>query len=169
MPSQLRTPLHLTLVALVGLAGLALAACGKDDDKPAATSTTSTTSVGDTSTTQLAPPPGEQTDCGVAEGGSVTLVAKDLAWDVPCLQAPEGIPLTIVVKNEDDGVNHDLRFTGIPGEPSTPLEAGPITQKLKLGGDLKPGTYDYVCDIHPNMTGTLEVLAPLAEGPTTTQ
>ena len=98
---------------------------------------------------------------------TVTIVAKDLAWDTACVQAPEGVPFTIVVDNRDSGVQHDLHVKGLPGDPQTDLEAGPVRQRLPLDA-LRAGTYEYVCDIHPNMAGHLQVLAPLAEGPTTT-
>jgi plastocyanin len=110
----------------------------------------------------------QPSDCAVAEAHRVTIVAKDLAWSTDCIQAPEGVALTVVVDNQDDGVNHDLHITGLPGQPATPLEAGKVTQELDLGSDLTAGRYDFVCDIHPNMTGTLEVLAPLSEGSVTT-
>jgi plastocyanin len=141
------------VLAVLAAAGLLLGACGDDSG---------TSSTGATGST------GQEHGCAVAEGGTVTIVAKDLAWDVPCLQAPEGNPLTITVDNRDAGVNHNLHVTGLPDAPKTDLEAGPVTQALALPGGLAAGEYAYVCDIHPNMTGTLELLAPLAEGPGTT-
>jgi plastocyanin len=140
--------------AVLAAGSLLLGACGDDGG--------SSSSSGDTSTT------GQEHGCAVAEGGAVTIVAKDLAWDVPCLQAPEGNPLTITVDNRDTGVNHNLHVKDLPGGPATELEAGPVTQRLELPSGLPAGEYAYVCDIHPNMTGTLELLAPLAEGPTST-
>ena len=42
-----------------------------------------------------------------------------------------------------------------PGSPATDLEQGPSRQELDV--DLAAGSYEYVCDIHPNMVGTLTV------------
>jgi plastocyanin len=149
MPHQAR---RRAALAIRAAGGLLRGACGDDS-----TTATGAGSDGSTSTTS------QEHGCAVAEGGTVRIVAKDLAWDVPCIQAPEGNPLTITVDNRDDGVNHDLHITGLPGGPSTELQSGPVTQTLELPGGLAAGEYDYVCDIHPNMTGTLELLAPLEE------
>jgi plastocyanin len=110
----------------------ALAACGGTDGA------TTTTTVG----------------CKDAEAGTVTLVADDLRWDTDCLRAGPG-PLTIEVDNRDDGVNHNVHLPDAPDSPATELEQGPITQALDV--TLTPGSYEYVCDLHPNMVGTLTV------------
>lgn len=94
-------------------------------------------------------------ECRDAEGGEVTIVAEKIAWDVDCLRAPAGEPLTIVVDNRDDGVNHNIAFNDSPGEPATKLESGPVTQELTV--DLPAGEHEFVCDIHPNMVGTLHL------------
>ena len=93
----------------------------------------------------------------------VTIVAKDLAWDVPCIQAPEGIAFTVVVDNQDVDVNHNLQIALDDEILHTPLETGPIQQRLEVPA-LDAGNHSYVCEIHPNMTGTLEILPPLPEG-----
>jgi plastocyanin len=99
--------------------------------------------------------PAPAAGCRSAEGGRVTIVAADVAWDTDCLETPAGQPLTIVIDNRDDGVNHNLHLTDAPGTPKTELEAGPVTQELAVS--LEAGDYSFVCDIHPNMVGTLEV------------
>jgi plastocyanin len=104
--------------------------------------------------------PRSEDGCAIAEDGAVTLVADDLAWDVPCIEAPAGEELQITVDNRDDGVSHNLHFTDLPGEPATSLQGGPVTQSLSFGAPLPPGEHPYVCDIHPTMTGTLEVVEP---------
>jgi plastocyanin len=98
----------------------------------------------------VAPP---EPGCRVAEDGRVEIVARDLAWDTDCLEVPAGTPVVVAVDNRDDGVNHNLRLTGAPGDPGTDLEAGPVIQELDL--ELPVGDYDFVCDIHPTMVGVL--------------
>jgi plastocyanin len=94
--------------------------------------------------------------CREAVDGEVTLVAEAIAWDTSCLEAVNGEPLTIVVDNRDDGVNHNVRLGDAPGEPHTELEAGPVIQRLEV--TLDPGEYEFICDIHPNMVGTLRMV-----------
>ena len=120
-----------TLLATLLLVSAALAGCGGGDDDPA-------------------PAAG----CRTAQDGRVEVVAKGVAWDTDCLKAPAGA-LTIVVDNRDDGVSHNLHLTDAPDGPKTDLEAGPVTQELDV--TLGAGAYKYVCDIHPNMVGTLTV------------
>lgn len=91
--------------------------------------------------------------CRAAEGGEVTIVAKNIAWDTDCLEAPAGEPLTIIVDNQDRGLPHNIHLTDAPGGPKTELEPGLVTQELEV--TLDAGSYQYLCDIHPNMVGTL--------------
>jgi len=92
--------------------------------------------------------------CKDASDGRVTLVADDLQWDTDCLRAPAGA-LTIEIDNRDSGQNHNVHLPDAPGSPATDLEKGPTTQELDV--ELEPGSYQYVCDLHANMVGTLTV------------
>jgi plastocyanin len=122
-------------VALVALVVVGLASCG-DDGGPT-----------------TGPPQGCR---GAAPDGTVTVVAKDLAWDTDCLSVPAQTDVTITVDNQDDGVNHNIHVIGLPdGAPKTKLEAGPVVQELVVRAPA--GDYKFVCDIHPNMKGDLRV------------
>jgi len=92
--------------------------------------------------------------CHDAADGRVTLVADDLQWDTDCLRSPAG-PLTIEVDNRDDGQNHNVHLPDAPGAPATDLEQGPSKQELDV--ELAAGSYEFICDLHPNMVGTLTV------------
>ena len=82
------------------------------------------------------------------------ILAADLKWDTDCLRDTAG-PLTIVVDNRDDGQNHNVHLPTAKGSPATDLAQCPSEQELDV--DLGAGSYEYVCDIHPNMVGTLTV------------
>jgi plastocyanin len=62
------------------------------------------------------------------------------------------------MSNQDAGVRHNIHFFG--GGASigmTAVAVGPVTETLALG-TLRPGTYAFACDVHPQaMTGTLTV------------
>jgi len=97
----------------------------------------------------------------VAEAGRVTLVADDIRWDTGCLEAEPGA-LVIEVDNRDDGVNHNVHLPDHPESPATDLEPGPSRQELAV--TVEVGDYEYICDIHSNMVGTLTVTAPTSGG-----
>jgi plastocyanin len=124
------------IAAAVAISLLGLTACGSTDDP----GTDGSASGG----------------CKDAEQGRVTLVTDDLKWDTDCLRAEPG-PLVIEVDNQDDGQNHNVHLPDAPGSPATDLEQGPSTQELEV--DLAAGSYEYICDLHPNMLGTLTVAA----------
>ncbi len=99
-------------------------------------------------------------DC-LQVGGATTIVAENVAWQTTagrslrCMHAKAGEKVTFTVDNRDS-VRHNLHISGNGFSEKTELEAGPVTQELALTVP-KAGTYRFVCDIHPNMTGTLTV------------
>ena len=94
--------------------------------------------------------------CPSVDAGGLTLVARESAWEPDCAEVVAG-PLMIVIENEDDGVNHNVHLPSAPGDPATDLQVGPSRQELEV--DLEPGDFEYVCDLHPAMVGTLTVVA----------
>ncbi|MGH9151470.1 MAG: cupredoxin domain-containing protein [Acidimicrobiales bacterium] len=117
---------------------LVLAACGGDSDPPtpaAGGGATTTTSAGGTAALELR--------------------AEDIAFSASSLSADAG-EVTIRFANQDEGIRHNLHVTGDGVDDKTGIEPGPVTQRLTL--TLEPGTYAYVCDVHPQqMTGELTV------------
>ncbi|CAN5863919.1 hypothetical protein BH24ACT3_BH24ACT3_19770 [soil metagenome] len=99
---------------------------------------------------------GEAASCATVAQGEVTILAEDIAWDPRCIEAPAGEPFTVVIDNVDDGIAHNIDVADIPEPNRTELENGPVTQTLDMQVD-DPGEYEFICDIHPNMTGTLIV------------
>jgi plastocyanin len=134
--------------ALLGLAAMTLflGACGGDDESDAAT--TPAASV----TAEAGPrlPDGD---------GAITVVARDLAFDVEMLQAPTGV-VTIRLDNQDSGTPHNVHFFAgqdARGESAgeTPIDSGRSTATVEM--DLVAGSYFFQCDVHPNMHGILTV------------
>ena len=84
------------------------------------------------------------------EGGSVTLTAVDFAFDPADLSAAAGDTIEFV--NEDDAEHN---FTAEDAGIDEDVDAGGSTT-INLT-DVEPGSYDYFCEYHPDMKGTLEV------------
>lgn len=128
-------PLLRPLAVLVVCAAL-IGGCGGDDDADTATGTAGTTTAA------------EATGRG---GPGVTVGMKDFAFD------PQEI--TIIVGEEvtwrnDDSAEHNVVGRGV--------EDPPKSEELGLGQTytwraLQAGTVEYLCTIHPNMTGRITV------------
>jgi plastocyanin len=120
-----------SLLLGVALTALALVGCGSDE------------------------PSSAPADCTRVEGGEVTLVARNLQWNLDCLQVTAGTEVTFTVRLEDEGVKHDLEVYGDGVERvKTPLESGPATQTLQVPFP-KPGNASFVCTIHAQMEGDI--------------
>ena len=91
----------------------------------------------------------------VPDDPDVVVVAEDMAFDPDEVRVAAGEPVTIVIDNRDEGVNHNIHVEDAPAPNKTTLERGVSQQSLTV--TLEAGEYDFVCDIHPNMTGTMVV------------
>ncbi len=89
---------------------------------------------------------------------TLTLVAHDLRFSATGLRAAAGVPLTIVLDNQDAGVQHDVIIYTPAGAiaASTAVTTGPATASLVFTPG--PGIYPFKCSVHPQqMNGTLTV------------
>jgi plastocyanin len=89
----------------------------------------------------------------VPDDPDVVVVAQNMVFDPVDVRVAAGEPVTIVIDNRDDGVNHNLHVEDAPAPNKTRLDQGVSQQALTV--TLEAGEYEFVCDIHPNMTGTL--------------
>ena len=85
-----------------------------------------------------------------------TIVAENIKWDLKRIVVPAGEEVTATIENRDRGIPHNFHVRSA-GDPKTELEDGPVTQTLRFT-IAKPGSYGFVCDAHPNMTGTVEAV-----------
>jgi plastocyanin len=76
-----------------------------------------------------------------------TVVIEDLAFAPETLTVEAGDTLTWVWR--DGSINHDVSGDDFASEV---MSEGTFRHRFD-----DPGTYDYVCTLHPNMTGTIEV------------
>src|SRR6266508_1215792 len=106
---------------------------------------------------------------GEHEGGggpavTVSLIAKDIAFDKTKLSVPAGKPFAIDFDNQDAGIQHDVQIFDNEGFTGTPLLNGEIvTGPAKVTYEapaLDPGTYFFHCRVHPaQMHGTIDATA----------
>ena len=86
------------------------------------------------------------------------LAAADIAFDRERVEVPAGRAFVLVFENRE-GAPHNVstyadaalqqrRFEGV-------IFSGPGTRWYPVPA-LQPGTYVFLCDVHPNMRGTLE-------------
>ncbi len=120
-------------------------------------------SIGSSATTA----PGSK--CTTVAGGEVTIVTKNFDYNPDCLQL-SGSTLTVTYDNAEKGVSHNFHLLGASsagGDSATNLRPGPHTETITYV-HLKPGTYTWVCDLHPIMKGTLVVTAAGSSAPPAT-
>jgi len=91
------------------------------------------------------------------DGAQATVRAVNVAFDQSEISLPAGTPLRIILDNQDSGVPHDIRVLDGDRELVTSATvSGPGQTEVRFG-PLAPGSYRFVCTVHPNMTGTLTV------------
>ena len=90
-------------------------------------------------------------------GPSAIVVAEAIAFEPTSLSMPAGVPLRLELRNADDGVPHDIVVrAGAEDIAKSEIVVGVAMTDVRFG-PLAPGSYEYVCDVHPNMTGTLTI------------
>jgi plastocyanin len=129
------------LTVSLGLA-LALVACGGGDDPSPAASDDS--SAGGT--------------VAVVDG-NVDLSADDLQFDANVIQAPAGEEFTITFTNLESQPHNVAVDTEEGGDEIVTGEVitGPDATTTITVPALDPGEYFFVCDVHPDMNGTIVV------------
>lgn len=90
-------------------------------------------------------------------GTQLSVTARDLAFDAECLAAPAGQPFTIELANEDEGVQHNVSIR----DGDEVLFEGEIfggIERMTYDVDaLEAGSYEFRCDVHPDMNGAFIV------------
>jgi len=155
-----RASITLAMLALV------VAACGGGDSSseveatppPAEKVETTPPAAEEAVTTPPAPDEVETTMPAEEVGAtSLQLVGENISFDSTELSAPAGQEVTITFENRDSGVPHNLRVNGPSGPIATEIAGGPITQTLTFTID-EPGTYTFLCEVHPTqMVGELVI------------
>ena len=88
----------------------------------------------------------------------IEMVAANIAFDTDAIEAPAGQAFVIEFDNQDNGIPHDVDIVDEGGTKvfDGDIITGPAQVTYQVPA-LEPGTYTFVCSVHPNMTGTLTV------------
>jgi plastocyanin len=141
------------LCVVLGLFLFGLAGCGDDDDD----GDSGSASIATTDTTESEEEAGDDSAAGgnaAAPSGDAVRSAKVEIEDFAYYPDPVTIEAggKVIWQNEDSAPH---TATAEDGSFDTgTLEEG----KLKSESFKEPGTYDYICSIHPDMHGTVEVV-----------
>jgi plastocyanin len=93
-----------------------------------------------------------------AAGAPVVVEALNLEFKTPEVNSPASVPFQIEFRNGDAGTPHNVDIKDASGNEvfKGDIVTGVIVATYNVPA-LAPGTYPFVCDVHPNMTGTLKV------------
>lgn len=84
--------------------------------------------------------------------------ARNIQFDTDHLDAPAGQGWALEFANNDPGIPHNVEILDASGASAFKGEivTGPTTTTYQVPA-LAAGTYTFLCDVHPTMTGTLTV------------
>ena len=84
--------------------------------------------------------------------------ALNIAFDPTAFEAAAGQAFTIEFDNQDAGIPHNMSISDAGGQKVFTGEIFPGVEKRSYAVPALPaGSYTFICDVHPNMTGTLTV------------
>jgi plastocyanin len=94
---------------------------------------------------------------GGTDGTVVQISAMGIAFEQTEVSAPADVPFTIHFNNKE-AVPHNVNVKDGTGASAFKgdIVTGPIEVDYQVPA-LTAGSYTFVCDVHPNMTGTLKV------------
>jgi plastocyanin len=99
-------------------------------------------------------PPGSP----VAAGATLHIAAQNIQFDTDHLEAPAGQAFVLEFANNDPGIPHNVEIRDATGASmfKGQIINGPAKASYQVPA-LPAGSYMFLCDVHPNMTGTLTV------------
>jgi amicyanin len=131
------------------------AAVSSDDDGGGG----SAESVSTSEVVSTAPTESAGTGTTAAVGATDAPAGEQVAVEIAGFKFNNGEPVTVAVGTEvvwtnNDSMDHSVEFDAASGIPTSPDLAQGDTYSFTF---TQPGTYEYICGIHPRMTGTIVV------------
>ena len=93
-------------------------------------------------------------DTGTPSGDAVSIVAKDMQFVAPDVTVDAGAPFAIAFDNQD-GAPHNVAISNASGQGVFKGEIVSGTKVTYQVPALTAGTYTFICEVHPNMKGTI--------------
>ena len=100
------------------------------------------------------PPPAAP--AGSPSGDAVTIVAKDIKYVPTDVSVKADAAFDILFDNRD-GAPHNIDISSASGATVFKGEIVTSTRVTYAVGALPAGTYGFICDVHPEMKGTITV------------
>jgi plastocyanin len=85
----------------------------------------------------------------------VAVATRSLQFSPGTITIPAHAVVTLVMRNEDGGVPHDVGVN-VVGGGRTETCTGPCTASFVFAAHV-PGSYHFFCSLHPEMVGDLRV------------
>jgi plastocyanin len=94
----------------------------------------------------------------VAAGANLHIAAQNIQFDTDHLEAPAGQAFVLEFDNNDPGIPHNVEIKDATGASvfKGQIITGPAKVSYQVPA-LPAGSYMFLCDVHPNMVGTLTV------------
>jgi plastocyanin len=87
-------------------------------------------------------------------GDAIVIVAKDLVFQTTDVTVPADEPVTIVLDNQE-GAPHNIAIKDAAGSMVFKGEIVSSTKVTNAVPALAAGTYTFLCEVHPDMQGTI--------------
>lgn len=98
----------------------------------------------------------------------VAILAKGIAYEQTSVTIPAGERFGIAFDNEDQGIQHNIVIYDNADHSGTPVFRGElitgVAKSTYVVSPLEAGTYYFICQIHPTMTGQMEAVAGAGGG-----
>ena len=98
--------------------------------------------------------PGSDAPADPPAGDAIVIVAKDLKFQTTDVTVPAGEPVAIVLDNQE-GAPHNIAIKDAAGAE---VFKGEIVSSARVTNNvpaLAAGTYTFLCEVHPDMKGTI--------------
>ena len=82
------------------------------------------------------------------------IIAKDIAFTTPAVAVTAGSPFSIAFDNQD-GAPHNIAISDASGQTVFKGEIVANKQVTYSVPALAAGTYTFICEVHPDMKGTI--------------